>query len=52
METCHECPVQYPWLGDAEGTGIPGRDNYIFNSNDENAADETEPEETVNRRRK
>lgn len=25
-----ECPNQYPWLGDAEGTGISGRDNYIY----------------------
>lgn len=29
METCNECPNQYPWLGDAEGSGIPGRDNYV-----------------------
>lgn len=32
METCRECPQQYPWLGDAEGTGILGRDNYIYQS--------------------
>jgi hypothetical protein len=32
METCRECPNQYPWLGDAEGTGIQGRDNYIYSS--------------------
>lgn len=30
METCRECPNVYPWLGDAGGTGIAGRDNYIF----------------------
>lgn len=30
METCRECPNKYPWLGDAEGSGIPGRDNYIY----------------------
>lgn len=30
METCHDCPNKYPWLGDAEGSGIPGRDNYIY----------------------
>lgn len=30
METCKDCPNQYPWLGDAEGTGILGRDNYIY----------------------
>lgn len=30
METCRECPNVYPWLGDAGGTGISGRDNYIF----------------------
>lgn len=39
METCQECPIQYPWLGDSEGTGISGRDNYIYNSNGEAAAD-------------
>uniref|UniRef100_A0A1B0CP06 Putative peritrophin-1 n=1 Tax=Lutzomyia longipalpis TaxID=7200 RepID=A0A1B0CP06_LUTLO len=35
METCTECPNQYPWLGDAEGTGVPGRDNYIYSSDRE-----------------
>ncbi|XP_045480332.1 chitin deacetylase 1 [Harmonia axyridis] len=29
LETCFECPNQYPWLGDAGGSGIPGKDNYI-----------------------
>ncbi|KAG7306036.1 hypothetical protein JYU34_008607 [Plutella xylostella] len=29
METCSECPNQYPWLGDSGGSGIPGKDNYI-----------------------
>lgn len=32
METCNDCPRKFPWLGDSEGTGIPGRDNYIFNA--------------------
>lgn len=32
METCNDCPRVFPWLGDSEGTGIPGRDNYIFNA--------------------
>lgn len=30
METCRDCPNVYPWLGDAEGTGIVGRDNYVY----------------------
>lgn len=34
METCRECPNTYPWLGDSAGTGIPGRDSYIFNGKD------------------
>ncbi|KAI4463980.1 chitin deacetylase-like 4 [Holotrichia oblita] len=29
LETCVECPNQYPWLGDATGSGIPGKDNYV-----------------------
>ncbi|KAJ8927149.1 hypothetical protein NQ314_020422 [Rhamnusium bicolor] len=29
LETCNECPNQYPWLGDASGSGIPGKDNYV-----------------------
>lgn len=29
LETCAECPNQYPWLGDASGSGIPGKDNYV-----------------------
>lgn len=29
LETCNDCPNQYPWLGDAEGSGIAGRDNYV-----------------------
>ncbi|CAH1407765.1 unnamed protein product [Nezara viridula] len=28
LETCRECPNKYPWLGDSEGTGIPGKDTY------------------------
>lgn len=34
METCRECPQQYPWLGDAQGTGIVNKDNYNFNGNE------------------
>nr|XP_023029804.1 uncharacterized protein LOC111517773 [Leptinotarsa decemlineata] len=29
LETCNECPKQYPWLDDASGSGIPGKDNYV-----------------------
>lgn len=32
METCFECPNQYPWLGDSGGTGVPGTDNYLPDS--------------------
>lgn len=32
METCFDCPAVYPWLGDSHGSGIPGRDNYIDQS--------------------
>lgn len=32
METCRDCPNKYPWLGDSEGTGIAGRDNYNYQS--------------------
>lgn len=32
MEMCRDCPNQYPWLGDAEGTGILGRDNYVYSA--------------------
>lgn len=28
LVTCKDCPAKYPWLGDSEGTGIPGKDNY------------------------
>lgn len=28
LTTCRECPNKYPWIGDSEGTGIAGRDNY------------------------
>lgn len=44
METCNDCPNIFPWLGDAEGTGIPGRDNYIYNAGNRapNAATEEE----------
>jgi hypothetical protein len=34
METCRsECPAVYPWLGDSEGTGIQGKDNYVYQIN-------------------
>lgn len=53
METCAECPVQYPWLGDAEGTGIVGRDSYNYNTNDGNAEDvEQEQDDETGERRK
>ncbi|KAB0798800.1 hypothetical protein PPYR_06680 [Photinus pyralis] len=29
LETCVDCPSKYPWIGDAEGSGIVGRDNYV-----------------------
>lgn len=45
METCHDCPNVYPWLGDSTGSGIPGRDNYIFNG--KGAAKESETEEDI-----
>lgn len=45
METCRECPNQYPWLGDAEGTGIVGRDNYIYDSNGDDEEGEVVDEE-------
>lgn len=54
METCRDCPNQYPWLGDSEGTGITGRDNYIYNSNDGNdgsdGADSEQQDELDNRK--
>lgn len=50
METCRDCPAQYPWLGDSEGTGIPGRDNYIFNTNDEGPSDAEQSENVENRK--
>ncbi|KAF4521597.1 hypothetical protein B566_EDAN001317 [Ephemera danica] len=28
LTTCKDCPNKYPWIGDSEGTGIPGRDVY------------------------
>lgn len=53
METCQDCPNQYPWLGDSEGTGITGRDNYIYNSNGDGSGGDTESQdETENRRKK
>jgi hypothetical protein len=44
METCRECPAKYPWLGDAEGTGIAGRDNYLYQSKEPPTNDESESE--------
>lgn len=35
-------PQQYPWLGDAEGTGIVNKDNYIFNGNDPDGGEQNE----------
>lgn len=29
LETCRDCPNQYPWLGDATGSGVPNKDNYV-----------------------
>ncbi|KAF5300043.1 hypothetical protein FQR65_LT09300 [Abscondita terminalis] len=29
LETCFECPNRYPWIGDAEGSGIEGQDSYV-----------------------
>lgn len=48
METCKDCPNQYPWLGDAEGTGILGRDNYIYSG--ASAADDINVDEPVRRK--
>lgn len=48
METCRECPQQYPWLGDAGGTGIVNKDNYIYNGNgsdDQQGEEEEQGEE-------
>lgn len=43
METCRDCPQQYPWLGDAEGTGIVNKDNYIFSgTNDPDGGEQSE----------
>lgn len=44
METCQECPNKYPWLGDSEGTGIAGRDNYIYQSKEPFPNEESESE--------
>lgn len=44
METCAECPNQYPWLGDAEGTGISGRDNYIYSGSPSGQQQQDPPE--------
>lgn len=44
METCRDCPQQYPWLGDAEGTGILNRDNYIT-TNDPEGGDQLQQQQ-------
>lgn len=44
METCRDCPAKFPWLGDSEGTGIAGRDNYIYQSKDTSPSDDGESE--------
>lgn len=46
METCRECPNKYPWLGDSEGTGIAGRDSYIYQSKEPASNEESESEST------
>lgn len=45
METCNDCPRIFPWLGDSSGSGIPGKDNYLHNSNNRNPNAATEEEE-------
>lgn len=45
METCRECPAQYPWLGDSEGTGIVNRDNYIYASDGNGDTEQDDVEE-------
>jgi hypothetical protein len=49
MEACRECPAIYPWLGDSEGTGIQGRDNYVYqiNADKEQEGDAVEEEEEL-----
>ena len=44
METCSDCPNKYPWLGDSEGTGIAGRDNYNYQSKEPAPNEESESE--------
>jgi hypothetical protein len=46
METCRECPKKYPWLGDSEGSGIPGRDNYIYESKEQTPTEDGGESET------
>lgn len=45
METCRDCPQQYPWLGDAEGTGIVNRDSYIFTNDPDGGGDQQQQQE-------
>lgn len=44
METCHECPRKYPWLGDSKGTGVAGSDSYIYQSKEPAPSEESESE--------
>lgn len=46
METCRDCPIQYPWLGDSEGTGIVNRDNYIYNGSPDGGEQSENDEES------
>lgn len=52
METCRDCPQQYPWLGDSEGTGIPNRDTYIYGNGNESGADGEQGEAVEESRKK
>lgn len=45
METCRDCPQQYPWLGDSEGTGIVNRDNYIFTTDPDGGGDQQQQQQ-------
>lgn len=44
METCRDCPQQYPWLGDSEGTGIVNKDSYYISSNDPDGGEQQQSE--------
>lgn len=51
METCRDCPQQYPWLGDSEGTGIANRDNYNFGNGGGSEGEQTENAEESRRKK-